>query len=170
MPFEAKPEDQGTTRTYALVGQLDSRSAPDFEKELLKAVAAGQHSILLDCLKLDYISSAGLRVLVMAGKRLAASGGRLALCTLAPGVKEVLDVAGFTHLFPIRASRDEALEWLVVSTRAAGITHLAGSLIAKSEPGKPELKPFAASPNADRSSYAAEILGAKKDEGRSGKK
>ena len=144
MPFTAKPEDLGGTRLYALSGQLDSRSSPDLEKELLQAIADGQRSLLLDCRELEYISSAGLRVLVMTGKRLAAAGGRLAICGLQPSVQEVLDVAGFTHLFPIRRTRDEALEWLTVSTRAAGITHLAGSLLAKGDAGKPERQTFCA--------------------------
>jgi anti-anti-sigma factor len=89
--------------------RLDSSTAPDFETELLGRIEGGANAVLLDFSTVDYISSAGLRVILLAGKRLRATGGRLALCGLTEDCLEAFRISGFDTLFPLFASVDEGL-------------------------------------------------------------
>jgi anti-anti-sigma factor len=89
--------------------RLDSSTAPDFETELLGRIQQGATAVLLDFSAVDYISSAGLRVILLAGKRLKATGGRLALCGLTEDCLEAFRISGFDTLFPLYGSVDEGL-------------------------------------------------------------
>jgi len=89
--------------------RLDSSTAPDFETELLGRIGQGATAVLLDFSAVDYISSAGLRVILLAGKRLKATGGRLALCGLTEDCLEAFRISGFDALFPLYKSVDEGL-------------------------------------------------------------
>ena len=93
-----------------LFKRLDSTTARAVEERILGAVDAGDHRLVLDLTQLDYISSAGLRVLLVAANRLKVAGGKLALCGLNDHVREVLDIAGLTSLLSIHPSREAALE------------------------------------------------------------
>lgn len=64
----------------------------------------------MDLSGVEYISSAGLRSLLVLGKRIKAKGGTLLLVGLQGMVKEVFDISGFAALFPVHASHEEALE------------------------------------------------------------
>lgn len=92
-----------------IVGTVDHSSAPALEKQILEMVKAGARQVILDFGKLEYISSAGLRVLLVAGKKLMENNGALALCCVQPGVKQIIDTVGFNSIFAIHASREEAL-------------------------------------------------------------
>jgi anti-anti-sigma factor len=96
------------TLTLALKGRLDATSSPGFEEKLLKQIDAGEKRVNIDMTQLDYNSSVGLRVLMLAAKRLKPIGGKMALCGLQPTVKQVFDIAGFGALFPIVATREDA--------------------------------------------------------------
>ncbi len=82
-------------------GRLDAAGAAAFEREVLGRVAAGERSIVVDCSKLVYINSAGLRVLLVAAKRLAAAGGGFALAAAAGQIRSVVDIVGFDTVFPV---------------------------------------------------------------------
>lgn len=58
---------------------------------------------------MDYISSAGLRVLLMAAKKTAKLKGKVVLAALCANVKEVFDIAGFTSIFTITDTQEEAI-------------------------------------------------------------
>jgi anti-anti-sigma factor len=156
MPLEQQvAQEQGVT-VVALAGQLDSRTAPELEKSLLQLVAKGERELLIDLAALDYVASAGLRIFVMVGKRLAADGGRLALCAVNASVLKVLEVSGFVSLFPLLPNRREAIPWLLANARAARVSSLAGELLRK-EGGAPAPRP-AAGADREKSAYAAELL------------
>jgi len=89
-------------------GRLDSVTSPSFETLILGRVDGGAR-LAVDFAGLDYISSAGLRVLLMAAKRSKAGGGRLALCNLKPAIRDVFEMSGFGKLFLILPSREEAV-------------------------------------------------------------
>ena len=59
-----------------------------------------------------YISSAGLRIVLLAAKRMKSAGGRLVLCSLNPQIAEVFDISGFTRILDILPSRDAAFPTL----------------------------------------------------------
>ena len=94
--------------TLALKGRLDNASSPGFEERVLKHINAGDHRLVIDLAQLDYISSVGLRVFMLAAKRLKPAGGRIVVCAMQPAVKQVFEIAGFASIIPMTATRDEA--------------------------------------------------------------
>lgn len=157
MPLEVATSEQQGVTVVALSGQLDSRTAPEFEKTLLKLVAAGEHEILLDLGELEYVASAGLRIFVMVGKRLQADGGRLALCSLNESVMKVLEISGFVPLFPIRPNRKEAIPWLLSNAKVARVSNLAGEILRRETTAAPRPAPLAAADH-EKTALAAELL------------
>ncbi|CDH46013.1 MAG: STAS domain-containing protein [Candidatus Competibacteraceae bacterium] len=98
--MEIQQQQQGHVIVLGPVGRLDSLSCREFETRLLAALDQSE-SVVVDCTALDYISSAGLRALLVAAKRNRTSGGRLALAVLRDSIREVFDISGFTAIFAI---------------------------------------------------------------------
>ena len=90
---------EGGTLTFALEGRLDTVSSPELEKRLQESLP-GAAELVLDLEKLDYISSAGLRVLLSAQKAMARQGG-MKLRHVSESVLEILEVTGFTDILTI---------------------------------------------------------------------
>jgi len=90
-------------------GRLDSGTGAAFEKDLLNNIDKGARRLLLDFSKLQYISSAGLRIVLVGAKRMKASGGRMALCSLNRQIAEVFEISGFTSVLDIFPSQDDAV-------------------------------------------------------------
>ena len=90
-------------------GRVDSATAPELEKALQDLLAAERSQIVLDLQNTDYMSSAGLRVLVAMHKATKKGGGGLCLAQPSARVKEVLDLAGLTPVFDVRADVVEAV-------------------------------------------------------------
>ena len=80
---------QDGVRIVCPEGRLDSNTAPDFEKQLLADLDPSAVSLVLDFSGLDYISSAGLRVVLMVAKRMKAGSGKMVLCALKDNVREL---------------------------------------------------------------------------------
>ncbi len=98
------------TTVLTIEGRVDSSTSGMLEKEFLAAMEGGEKNFVVDFAGIDYISSAGLRVLLMAAKKTAKLEGKIVLATLSANVKEVFDIAGFTGIFTISASREEAIQ------------------------------------------------------------
>ena len=92
-------KQNGKELVFALEGRLDTTTAPELEAAL-KTSLDGADSLVLDFAKLDYISSAGLRVLLTAHKAMSAKGG-MKVTHVNEIVSEVLDVTGFTDILTI---------------------------------------------------------------------
>lgn len=107
MEVTAKQQDGITI--LALQGRLDATTANEFEQQLLARIQQGQTRLVLDFEQLDYISSAGLRVLLKAVKELKHCDGRLFLCAVKDYVREVFDLSGFVSFLPIHGSLEESL-------------------------------------------------------------
>ena len=99
--MEIKKQQDGSNLTISLSGRLDTTSAPEFEKEL-KSSLNGVTNLTLDFSGLDYISSAGLRVLLSAQKTMNASGGEMCVTGANDIVKEIFDVTGFSDILTIK--------------------------------------------------------------------
>lgn len=95
-----------------LKGRLDGTTSPSVEDHLLRQIDAGERSIVLDLAELDYISSVGLRVFIVVAKKLKAAKGEVVVCGLRPPIVQVFEIAGFIGLFPVFATRDEAVNAL----------------------------------------------------------
>jgi anti-sigma B factor antagonist len=93
----------------ALNGRLDASNAGTLEDKVLGLIAGGNQRFVIDGAHLDYISSAGLRVLLVAAKRLKASDGRIVVASLNEHIQEVFDIAGFSSIFAIYRSAEEAI-------------------------------------------------------------
>lgn len=81
--------------------RVDATNASSLEKTLLTAIDGGERRIVVDCAPLEYISSAGLRALLLAAKRLTPGGGKIALAALRDEIREVFDIAGFSAIFSV---------------------------------------------------------------------
>jgi anti-sigma B factor antagonist len=103
------------TKVVRLKGRLDATNAPDLERELTPIIEGTEGTLLINMKDLDYISSAGLRTLLLGAKLLKNKGGALALCALQEAVREVFDIAGFTELFPIYESEEAGLKEIASS-------------------------------------------------------
>jgi anti-anti-sigma factor len=93
----------------APVGRLDSVSSGELERRVVERIDGGARRLVVDLAGVEYISSAGLRVLLMAAKKLKDPPAALVLCGLGPAVRGVLELAGFLPLFAIEPARAEAL-------------------------------------------------------------
>jgi anti-anti-sigma factor len=93
-------------------GRIDTTTAGALETRLAAALAGVSPRLVLDLSGVDYISSAGLRVLLVAARRLQATDGRLVLCAMGPPVRQVFQLAGFLPLFTIQDTRDAAVAQL----------------------------------------------------------
>ncbi len=108
MTLEIREEDADPYRVLVLSGRLDTDTSADLELALMDLLQAGQGRFVIDLAGVGYVSSAGLRVLLMLGKKVDGSG-ELKLAALNPTVRQVFDVAGFTQLFKIYPDRASAL-------------------------------------------------------------
>lgn len=102
-------EKLGDIAVMAVSGQLNSANAAAAEATLLGRVDSGERRCVLDFSALDYISSAGLRVVLLLAKRLKQTQGSLVLCGLQPHVREVFDISGFLAILQVADTRDQAL-------------------------------------------------------------
>lgn len=90
-------------------GRLDSSNAAAFGDALTDRIEKGDAKLVIDFANLHYISSAGLRSLLVAGKKAQAAQGNVVLCALNEPVREVLEVSGFLSIFSVYPSRRDAV-------------------------------------------------------------
>jgi anti-anti-sigma factor len=110
--MELSPRQAGKTLVLHPAGRIDHTHADAFAAALaphLRDCVAGGQALVIDMSGVDYISSIGLRVLMVAIKQVKPKGGRMALCGLAPLVLEVFTISRFDLLFQIFATQAEAL-------------------------------------------------------------
>jgi anti-sigma B factor antagonist len=93
--------DSDGTRTLQVSGRLDTLTAPELEGPLKQAVEK-YSEVVMDCAQLDYVSSAGVRVLLIGQKAADASGHSLALSNVSGDVREVFEMTGFSDILTIR--------------------------------------------------------------------
>ena len=96
----------------ALSGKLDATTAKTFEDRILGVINSGTLRLVVDLSQLDYVSSSGLRVFLLAAKRLQTVDGKIVLCSMKDHVRQVFDLAGFSSILSIYGSRDEAIKGL----------------------------------------------------------
>jgi anti-anti-sigma factor len=108
----------------AVKGRIDYMNAVEFNAALLpylEKCAAGGDQVVLDLSRLEYVSSAGLRVLMIAAKDVRARKGKLVAVSLQPVVREIFEISRFTLVFDVFESVQDALRAL--SPTAAAMTH-----------------------------------------------
>jgi anti-anti-sigma factor len=110
--MEIVDEREGGVAVVAPSGRVDSVSSAELEAALLRHLEADEKQLVVDLGAVEYISSAGLRVLLMLAKKLQGGGGRLVLCAMPDSVRLVFELAGFLSIFEIEDSRAVALSRL----------------------------------------------------------
>ena len=109
MAFSIGRETAGTVEVLSLHGALDGHSAPQLEAALRASLARGHGRVLLNMGGLDYISSAGIGVLVEHMQRIQERNGALVLFSLSPPVWDILRLLNLQEVMPIAADRVTAL-------------------------------------------------------------
>ena len=107
--MQINEERQRGAVIVAPVGRIDSTTAEALDHHLLALNSAGEYRIVVDFGGVEYISSAGLRVMLTLAKRVKEKQGALALCALGSSPRQVFELAGFMPLFTLARSREDAL-------------------------------------------------------------
>lgn len=110
--MEIKVENNDNYALVSLDGKLDSVSSGETENKLKEIMSGEQKTILINMENMKYISSAGLRVLLIMAKKAKAAQSRLILSSLIPEVKDVFNISGLANLFEIHDSVEEAVKTL----------------------------------------------------------
>ena len=97
-------------RVLVLEGRLDSSTCDALGERMEALIAQGEVRLLLDCAALGFVSSAGLRVILVAARQAKAAGGSLSLCGLQPPVQEVFDLSGFSSILAVHPDRASILQ------------------------------------------------------------
>ena len=93
----------------SVTGRVDSTSSAELDDRLVGLTTARVQRVVVDLSGVEYISSAGLRVMLTLARRMRDAGGSLALCGLSDAVHQVFALAGFLPLFTVAATRAEAI-------------------------------------------------------------
>ncbi|MDF7819911.1 STAS domain-containing protein [Runella sp. MFBS21] len=92
-------------------GNIDSKTAPEFEKAAINAIK-GQGQVIIDLSKVEFLSSAGLRVLLMIYRQIKAQNGKVVLVGVSEEIQDVMSNTGFINFFIIVATIEEGIESL----------------------------------------------------------
>ncbi len=120
--MELGVEIQGNVIVVAVRGRIDHLNAAAFHGALnphLAECRAGGISVVLDLAGLEYISSAGLRIFMIAAKQARARGGRIAVSSMQPLVQEIFEISHFHLVYEIYTTTPEALVALGSPTAVA---------------------------------------------------
>ena len=91
-------------------GRLDTNTSGDGYDEMVRIAKGGNKKIVVNLKELEYVSSAGLRVLLLVAKLVQASGGQVKFCEPSDQVKQALEISGFNSLLKLYGSEGEAIK------------------------------------------------------------
>ena len=103
--MEIRDKKEGEVVVLEPIGRIDTNTANEFEKKIVEVMDNGVSRFVVDLKEIDYISSAGLRVFLMAIKKLKSMDGSFIICSMSDHIKEVFDISGFTPIFTITADQ-----------------------------------------------------------------
>jgi anti-sigma B factor antagonist len=105
-------DELGGILIISISGKIDASSSDYYEEELKTRIDSGIKKIILNMAQLSYISSAGLRTILVAQKRIKQSGGIIVLTDMQSGPADVFKMTGFDRLFPVFDSVDDAINFI----------------------------------------------------------
>jgi anti-anti-sigma factor len=106
---DLKEEKKGDILILRINGRLDALSSPNAERKVFDYINSGQHKLVLDFSGVDYLSSAGMRMLLSTTKKLRTLAGKLIVCCVATNVMDVLKMSGFDHVLELTKTEEDAL-------------------------------------------------------------
>lgn len=112
MSLDIEEKIVGSVLILRLEGRIDAVSSAILDQSLTTAIEKQHDKIALDFTKVDYLSSAGMRLLLSMTKKLKAQGGMLCLFSLHDDVMEIIRMAGFERILSIHALENDALNAL----------------------------------------------------------
>ena len=107
--MEIHTQKEANATVVKITGRLDAVTAPEYEKTVNELIAEGEIAFVVDYDGLEYISSAGLRGLLVTAKQLKGKGGEVRCANVKGTVKEVFDISGFGTIFQMDDSVAAAL-------------------------------------------------------------
>ena len=110
--MEISQKEENGIVSIVIKGRLDADSSPEAEKVVKDALGEQTDRILFDLGQMEYLSSAGLRVLLSAAKEMRRREGKIVLCSLNEFVKEIFEVSGFQSLIPITDTVESGIDVL----------------------------------------------------------
>lgn len=99
--MEIKQETSSDSVIISPVGRIDSNNSSSLEEKVMFFIGSGATNVVLNFSHVDYISSAGLRVMLMAAKKMKSSGGEFSICEMNNNVKSVFKMSGFDKIITI---------------------------------------------------------------------
>ena len=110
--MELKSTREGANLIVDVEGRVDGTNAMDFQSALEGAIQQSDQGVIMDMGQLQYISSAGLRVILLVAKSLQKQNAKLLGCSLSESVREIFAISGFDKIVPVHDSRADALKAL----------------------------------------------------------
>lgn len=107
--MDLKEERIGETCVITATGRLDGASSAAFTDRVAGLIDESAPKVLIDLAGVDFVTSAGLRAVLLILKRVKAAGGAFALCNVRAPVQEVFDISGFTSMLNIYGDRAEGV-------------------------------------------------------------
>lgn len=108
--MEIQTRDIQDVKVIDLQGDLDTNTAPECDACLKKIIDEGAKKVLINLENLDFISSAGLRVILVTAKQLQSNGGSLRVCSLNETIQEIFEMSGFITILNVTKTEKEALD------------------------------------------------------------
>ena len=102
-------EHRNKALVIGLTGRIDASSSKELEQQCIQWIISGEHQLVFDFTEVSYISSAALRVFLLVAKRMNAVQGSMRLCAMNSTLRDVFDISGFSKLFTITATVEDAL-------------------------------------------------------------
>jgi anti-anti-sigma factor len=108
--MDIKKDKIGIFSVLKIKGRIDTIHSTDLEAEVNRIFDSGEKNLIFNCNEMNYISSSGLRVFLVVQKKAISLQGKLNLCNMQPAIKEIFVISGFSNLFRIFDTQEEALE------------------------------------------------------------
>jgi anti-anti-sigma factor len=108
LKLEVRSEVADGVTVYRIAGRIDASTSQNLESAVGSAVSGRSPRVMFDMREVTFITSAGLRIIVMMAKQAAAAKGGLAIFGLQPAVNEVFEIAGLQKIIPIASDETEA--------------------------------------------------------------
>ncbi len=107
--MKVEVEDHGGVLVAKVAGRVDSSNSQEFEEQLRSAIGDDASAVILDFSDLVYISSAGLRVVLLMARTLGQREVSISLCSLRSPVESVFEISGFNRILQIHDTQSAAL-------------------------------------------------------------
>ena len=107
--MEISAEREGGVVIAKANGRIDSSNSREFHSGLEAVITDDDSAVVLNFEDVSYISSAGMRVILLTAKSLQSSGAKFVLCSMDESIREVFKISGFDKIIPIHGSQSQAL-------------------------------------------------------------